>query len=64
MNLLYRAFYVLPPMKTTKGFPTGGLYGFFQMSIKALKEFQSDALWVALDKGKPLRVQWYPGYKA
>ncbi|MHA2610481.1 MAG: DNA polymerase I [bacterium JZ-2024 1] len=64
MNLLYRAFYVLPPMKTTKGFPTGGLYGFFQMCVKAQKEFQPDALWVALDKGKPLRFQWYAGYKA
>ncbi len=64
MNLLYRAFYVLPPMRTRAGFPTGGLYGFFLMCTKAIKEFRPDALFIALDKGKPFRTEWYPQYKA
>ena len=27
-NCIYRAFFALPPLRTTEGFPTGALHGF------------------------------------
>lgn len=63
-SLLYRAFFVLPAMRTANGFPTSGWYGFLRMLTRAWADFHPSALVVTLDKGKPFRAVSYPAYKA
>lgn len=63
-SLMFRAFYVLPPMRTASGIPTSALYGFLRMMLKAARETKADGVAVALDIGTPFRGQIYTDYKA
>jgi len=63
--LLYRAFYALPPLTTSKGIATGAVYGFTRMLIKLIKEEGANYLVCAFDKGrKTFRHKEYKEYKA
>lgn len=63
--LLYRSFYALPPLKTKKGTPTGGVYGFTRILMKLLREEKPDYIACAFDKGKKtFRHQRWKKYKA
>lgn len=48
-SLLFRAFYALPPMTTSRGEPTGALYGTAVLLLKLLREEQPAAVAFALD---------------
>jgi len=64
-NLVYRAFYALPPMITSTGIPVNAVYGFTRMLLRVLDEEKPDYLAVALDKSRPTqRLAEYKEYKA
>jgi len=63
-SLLHRAFFALPPLKTTSGEPTGAVYGFLTMLFKVIKENKPDFLAVAFDVSrKTFRTEQYEAYK-
>ncbi|MHA2621172.1 MAG: DNA polymerase I [bacterium JZ-2024 1] len=63
-SLMFRAFYVLPPMRTASGEPTSALFGFLRMVLRANHDTCADGIAVALDIGKPFREDLYEDYKA
>ncbi|SKA99911.1 DNA polymerase I [Caloramator quimbayensis] len=64
-SLLNRAFYALPPMATSKGQPTGAVYGFTTMLLKIYDEIKPDYIAAAFDKTKiTFRHKEYADYKA
>ncbi|SHK10259.1 DNA polymerase I [Anaerobranca californiensis DSM 14826] len=63
-SLIYRAFFALPLLQTSKGEYTNGLYGFTTMLFKVIEEEKPDYIAVALDKGKKIfRHETFPEYK-
>ncbi|MBX2800960.1 MAG: hypothetical protein KTR31_24985 [Myxococcales bacterium] len=65
LSLLFRAFYGLPPMTTTAGVPTGGLYGMSSLLLKLLREQRPSGLAFALESRTPtFRHQAFQDYKA
>ena len=48
-SLVYRAFFALPAMSTTRGEPTGALYGFSTLLLKLLRESKPEGVAIALD---------------
>jgi DNA polymerase-1 len=61
---IYRAFFALPKMNNSKGFPTNALYGFTNMMKKLLNEEKPDYIAVALDgPEKTFRHETYNNYK-
>jgi DNA polymerase-1 len=61
---IYRAFFALPKMNNSKGFPTNALYGFTNMMRKLLNEEKPDYIAVALDgPEKTFRHETYTNYK-
>jgi DNA polymerase I len=64
-SLLFRAFYALPPMTTSRGEPSGALYGAAVLLLKLLREEKPAALAFALDTpGPTTRHATYADYKA
>ncbi len=64
-NTLYRAFFALPPLRNSAGFPTGAVLGLANMLRKVLREQSPDAVLAALDPpGGSFRKKLYPQYKA
>jgi DNA polymerase-1 len=64
-SLLYRAFFALPPMTTSKGEPTSALYGFSALVLKLLRERRPAGAAVALDGPRAtFRHEAFVGYKA
>ena len=65
-SLAYRAYFALPEtIATQDGFPTNALYGFSQMLLKIVAEFEPAAVVVAWDaREKTFRHEEYDGYKA
>ena len=64
-GFLFRAYYALPPLKSSTGFPTGLLTGFMNFVSNIGKDFQTDYLVFALDsKGPTFRHDIYTEYKA
>ena len=65
MSMLYRSFFALPPMTTSKGEPTGGLYGFSSLLLKLLREEEPLGVALAMDlPGPTVRHASYAAYKA
>ena len=63
-SLIYRAFFAIRQLSTSKGFPTNAIYGFTNMLIKVIRDKQPDYLAVAFDsKGPTHRHQEYEAYK-
>lgn len=63
-SYVYRAFYALPALTTSKGFPTNAIYGFLNMLKKILKKDQPGYLAVAFDHKAPtFRHKTYREYK-
>lgn len=61
---VYRAFFALPKMNNSKGFPTNAIYGFVNMIRKLLLEEKPDYIAVAFDaKEKTFRHDSYESYK-
>jgi DNA polymerase I len=64
-NFLFRAFHALPPLVTTKGVPTGAVYGLCQMLLRIEREHRPTHLCIVFDSpGTNFRHALYPGYKA
>ena len=54
LNLLFRAFYSLPPgMKSPSGKPTNALFGFIRTLDSLNKKYQPETIIVALDSKIP-----------
>ncbi len=63
-SVLYRAFYGVPLLSTSKGEFTNAVYGMAQMVVKLLDDFQPTHVAVAFDKGKvTFRHEFYSEYK-
>jgi DNA polymerase-1 len=64
-GFFFRAYYALPPLRNSEGFPTGLLTGFINIIHQLEKEHATDYLVFALDsKGSTFRNEQYPEYKA
>ncbi len=64
-SYLYRAFHALPPLTSTKGEPTGAVYGVISMIKKLLADYEPEHVAVIFDpKGKTTRDEIYSDYKA
>src|SRR4030095_14539278 len=64
-SYLYRAFHALPPLTSTRGEPTGAVYGVVNMLLKLLKEHEPRYVAVLFDAaGKTFRDEIYEQYKA
>ena len=62
---VYRAFFALPPLNTSKGLQTNAVYGFTTTLMKIVREHRPDCLAVAFDeKGPTLRHEAFKEYKA
>ncbi|MBM3894711.1 DNA polymerase I [Candidatus Dependentiae bacterium] len=62
-SLLYRAFYGLKPLSTSKGQPVQAVYGFFKSLRQILDQYSPFAIAVVWDKGDSGRKEMYPDYK-
>lgn len=64
-SMFFRAFYAIPPLRTSKGLPTNALYGFLAMSVKLLRESRPDYMVYCFDRKEPsFRHEMYDEYKA
>ena len=64
-SLFYRAYFALPPMSTTLGEPTSGVYGLSVLLLKLLKEQRpAGAAWALDTPSATFRHESYDQYKA
>lgn len=64
-GLVYRAFFALPPLSTTRGVPINAAYGFTMMLNKLIADEKPTHVIACFDKGIPQqRKELYPEYKA
>ena len=64
-GLVYRAFFALPPLTTSRGVPNNAVYGFTMMLNKLIADEKPTHVIAAFDKGMPAaRVAMYKEYKA
>lgn len=64
-SYIFRAFYALPELSSSKGEPTGAIYGFISMLLKIIRDKKPDALAIAFDsKEMTQREELYSLYKA
>ncbi|MAZ40645.1 hypothetical protein CL654_00800 [bacterium] len=63
--IIHRAYHALPDFTSSKGEPTGALYGLSGMLIKIIRELKPDYLIACYDLPKPtFRHEAYKDYKA
>ncbi len=63
--ILHRAYHALPEFSSTKGEPTGGLYGLITMLVKIITELKPDYIVAAYDLPQPtIRPLAYANYKS
>jgi len=63
--LLYRSYYGLRPLRTSKGIPTQATYGFCRAIKKIIDDFDPTKMALVWDsKGKTFRSEIYEAYKA
>ncbi len=64
-NYIYRAFYAIPLLTNSKGFPTNAIYGFTNMLLKLLRDLTPDYIVMTFDlKGPTARHEEFVDYKA
>jgi DNA polymerase-1 len=64
-SYLYRAFHALPELRSSKGEPTGAIYGVLNMLRKLASDYKAGARACVFDaKGKTFRDAEYSEYKA
>ena len=64
-GLVYRAFFALPGLTTSKGVPINAVYGFTMMLNKLIADEKPTHVIAAFDKGMPVeRVTLFSQYKA
>jgi DNA polymerase-1 len=63
--ILHRAYHALPDFKSSKGEPTGAIYGFCTFLLKMIKDLKPDYVIACYDlKEKTHRHEVYENYKA
>ncbi len=63
--IIHRAYHALPEFLSSKGEPTGALYGLSTMLMKIISELKPDYIVACYDlPGKTFRHEAYDGYKA
>ena len=63
--ILHRAYHALPDFASSKGEPTGALYGLSLMLLKIIPELKPDYIAACFDVKEPTyRHEAYEGYKA
>ena len=63
--LLFRAFHAIPGLTNKDGFPTGAIYGFFSIFLRALTTIKPTHVLVTFDMGEPtFRHKMDKDYKA
>ncbi|MBA1148648.1 DNA polymerase I [Ectothiorhodospiraceae bacterium WFHF3C12] len=64
-SYLYRAYHALPPLATSRGEPTGAIYGVVNMIRKLMGEYDTPHFAVVFDApGKTFRDELFEEYKA
>jgi len=64
-SYIYRAFYALGRLSSSRGMPTQAVYGFAQMLQKVIREQEPDLICVVFDaRGPSFRQEIYDAYKA
>ncbi|MGI9553308.1 MAG: DNA polymerase I [Thermodesulfobacteriota bacterium] len=64
-SYIFRAYFAIRHLSTSKGFPTNAIYGFASMMFKFIKDFDPEYLAVVFDtKERTFRSDIYPLYKA
>ena len=64
-SYLYRAFHALPALTTSRGEPTGAVYGMASMLRRALSDYQPEHVVVVFDAiGETFRDELFAAYKA
>jgi DNA polymerase-1 len=64
-NYIYRAFYGVPLLTNSQGFPTNAIYGFTNMLLKLVRDLAPDYIVVTFDlKGPTTRHEEFTDYKA
>ncbi|MBL8202259.1 MAG: DNA polymerase I [Chromatiales bacterium] len=64
-SYLYRAFHALPPLTTSRGQPTGAIFGFLNMLRQIQRTRKPDLIAVVMDApGPTFRDELYEHYKA
>jgi len=64
-SYIYRAYFAIRHLSSPSGFPTNAIYGFIQMLLKLLKDYDPQQLAVIFDAGRvTFRTEMYPQYKA
>ncbi len=67
-SYIFRAFYAIRNLSTSKGFPTNAVYGFTQMLVKLLRTEDPEYVTVTFDAHDSdktnFRKEMYPEYKA
>lgn len=65
MSHIYRAYYAIRNLSSSKGMPTNAIYGFTSMLRKLIQDEKPDYIGVALDlEGPTVRHDKYQDYKA
>jgi DNA polymerase-1 len=65
MSHIYRAYYAIRNLSSSKGFPTNAVYGFTSMLRKLINEQKPEYIGVALDlEGPTVRHEKFEAYKA
>ena len=64
-SYIYRAYFGIRGLSTSKGFPTNAVFGFCNMLLKVMKDHRPDHTVVVFDaKGPTFRHEMYSEYKA
>ncbi|MBA2701417.1 MAG: DNA polymerase I [Chloroflexi bacterium] len=64
-GLVYRGYFALPPLTTSRGDLVNGVFGFASIVLRGLQDLQPDYLAVSFDlPGKTFRHDQYADYKA
>ncbi|MEW6009310.1 MAG: DNA polymerase I [Candidatus Omnitrophota bacterium] len=63
-SFCYRAFYALPQLATSKGMPTGAIYGFISFILRILKDEVPNYLAICFDSSRrTFRTEKFSDYK-
>ena len=64
-SYIYRAYFAIRHLSSPSGHPTNAIYGFIQMLLKLLKDYNPQHVAVVFDAGRTtFRTEMYPDYKA